>query len=389
MKKVVRKRILVYLPLYTYQHRQGFEGILRYTKENKSCEWNLIPKTDALYKSKPLNLTTFDGALVYTEDDDEWNRVLSSHAPVVLFNPYHDINHAKHTRTTIVSYDFKEDGRRAAQYFLMRNFRNFAYVGSAYEVRLHDQLRQIGFSHELSINGFSCATYQMSPSANLDSTQLSRWLSTLPRATGIFCERDARALDVISAATSANLKIPDHIAVLGFDNDETLCTSTTPPLSSISANVQTLGFEAARQLDLLLSGGEGGILVYKPNLQIITRASTEFDAHDNSFVAQAIEWMREHFSENTGIDSISSGIGCSTRFLQRHFRNTLGCSIGDKLKDIKLEAAITMLKNSEKNLEQIAYECGFSSASYLCRCIREATEHTPNEYRPKKQPTSN
>ena len=79
MKMLRRKHILISLPMHTYQHRQGFEGILRYVKENRSCDWTLIPKTDTLPYKEPLNIKPFDGALVYTENDAEWDHVLSTH----------------------------------------------------------------------------------------------------------------------------------------------------------------------------------------------------------------------------------------------------------------------------------------------------------------------
>lgn len=384
MKMLRRKHILISLPMHTYQHRQGFEGILRYVKENRSCDWTLIPKTDTLPYKEPLNIKPFDGALVYTENDAEWDHVLSTHIPAVLFNPFRNLNpthKTKHTITTIISYDYEEEGRTAAQYFMKRNFRNFAYVHSAGEIFPHGRHRLIGFSDELMKNGFSCAVYQLPKSIGSDRIPLSRWLSTLPRATGIFCVRDARALEVITAAKSVKLNVPDHVSVLGFDNDEPLCETSTPQLSSISANVQAFGFEAARQLDLILSGHEGGVLLYKPKPQVVTRASTASDANGNIFVSRALIWMQAHLAENPNVDSVAMGIGCSTRFLQGHFQKALGCSIGNKFKELKIETAISMLKASKKSLDQIAYECGFGNASYLCRCIRETTGRTPSEYR--------
>ena len=246
---------------------------------------------------------------------------------------------------------------------------------------LHDRHRLIGFSGELMKHGFPCAVYQAPKAIDSDRISLSRWLCTLPRATGIFCVRDPRALEGITAAKSMNLNVPDHIAVLGFDNDEPLCQTSTPQLSSISANVQALGFETARQLDLLLSGHGGGIFSYKPKLQVVERASTASDANGDLFVSRALTWMQTHLAEKPNVDSVAMGIGCSARFLQGHFQKALGCSIGNKLKELKIEAAISMLKASEKNLDQIAYECGFGNASYLCRCLRETTGRTPNEFR--------
>lgn len=376
-----KQRILASLPLLTYQHRQGLEGILRYVKECKATTWSITIDSDRLTGLPKPDPNKFDGILAYAETNTLWNNMLSTHIPIVIFDPFRHESDIKSTDTTIISYDYEEEGRTAAQYFMKRNYRNFAYVHSAGEMLLHDRHRQIGFSDELMKYGFSCKVYRTSKAIDSDRISLSRWLSTLPHATGIFCVRDARALEVITAAKSAKLSVPDHVAVLGFDNDEPLCETATPQLSSISANVQALGFEAAHQLDLILSGHGGGVLLYKPKLQVVTRASTASDANGDLFVSRALTWMQTHLAENPNVDSVAMGIGCSARFLQGHFQKALGCSIGNKLKELKIEAAISMLKASEKKLDQIAYECGFSNASYLCRCIREATGRTPNEFR--------
>ena len=91
--------------------------------------------------------------------------------------------------------------------------------------------------------------------------------------------------------------------------------------------------------------------------------------------------MRMHLTEDSNIDSVAEGVGCSTRFLQRRFQKTLGCSIGDEFRHLKLETALSLLETSEKTLTQVADECGFSNASYLCQCIRKATGQTPAQCR--------
>ena len=108
---------------------------------------------------------------------------------------------------------------------------------------------------------------------------------------------------------------------------------------------------------------------------------TALDAVDDPFVARALSWMRMHLTEDSNVDSVAEGVGCSTRFLQRRFQKTLGCSIGDEFRHLKLETALSLLETSGKNLTQVADECGFSNASYLCQCIRKATGQTPAQCR--------
>ncbi len=388
MGKVCRKRILVSVPQLAYQHRQGLEGILHYAKEYRAALWELTPETERFFDPPYLDPSQFDGILAYVDTSESWERILSANVPTVLHDPLLPLAELKRRwrpNTTLITHDYREEGRAAARYFLARHFRNFAYVGVGVpgKLILPWEQRQAGFVQELERNGLQCRIYPHTalPGQSTDCIRLAEWLRTLPRATGVFCVRDARALDVLSAASSIDLNVPEHLSVLGFDNDETLCETSTPQLSSISANLHAFGLEAARQLDRLLSGHPGEVVVCKPNLQVMTRASTALDAVDDPFVARALSWMRMHLTEDSNIDSVAVGVGCSTRFLQRRFQKTLGCSIGDEFRHLKLETALSLLETSGKTLTQVADECGFSNASYLCQCIRKATGQTPAQYR--------
>ncbi len=48
------------------------------------------------------------------------------------------------------------------------------------------------------------------------------WLK-LPRPVGVFAANDSVAAGVIAACDHRHLSIPQEIAVLGVDNDESLC----------------------------------------------------------------------------------------------------------------------------------------------------------------------
>ena len=43
--------------------------------------------------------------------------------------------------------------------------------------------------------------------------------------------------------------MPDEVAVVGVDNDETLCEVCNPPLSSVQAGHQVVGYKAAALLE--------------------------------------------------------------------------------------------------------------------------------------------
>ena len=385
MKADNRKRILISVPMLALQHRQGLEGILQYVKDHRTTAWDTYIEAEALDHQLNLSKVKCDGILAFITSDKARKRILAAKVPAVLYEPFKSVAYLKKHRqdyVTSITSDFAEEGRVAARYFIGRHFRNFAYVGSANKYRWIDEQRQVGFSDEVNRHGFQCITFpEHKPSSanDNDRSRLSEWLHALPHGTGIFCVRDVRALDVISAAAANGIDVPRHVAILGFDDDELLCRTCTPQLSSIYANVQALGYEVAHLLDLLMSGNKGNVIEYRPALSVVTRASSDIDAIGDPFVAKAISWIQTKLAENIGIDSVAEGIGCSTKFLQERFRKSLGCSIGKEIRRQRLEKAMQMIKASGKDLSLVAAACGFSNSAHLCTCIRDATGLTPTQ----------
>jgi len=49
-----------------------------------------------------------------------------------------------------------------------------------------------------------------------------------------------RGQQILAPCAEAGIAVPDEVAVLGVDNDDVQCELSTPPLSSIEPNTQTL-----------------------------------------------------------------------------------------------------------------------------------------------------
>ena len=84
---------------------------------------------------------------------------------------------------------------------------------------------------------------------SLHATELLLGLS--PRPTAIFAANDMMAIGALSAVRQAGLRVPDDIAVAGFD-DIPLARYMDPPLSSVHVDISALGeLATVRLLDAL------------------------------------------------------------------------------------------------------------------------------------------
>ncbi len=68
-----------------------------------------------------------------------------------------------------------------------------------------------------------------------------------PRPTAIFASNDAMAVGALSALREARLRVPEDVAVAGFD-DIPMARYVEPPLSSVRVDISALGIRAATLL---------------------------------------------------------------------------------------------------------------------------------------------
>lgn len=85
-------------------------------------------------------------------------------------------------------------------------------------------------------------------------TAMRQLLDDDPDLDAVFVASDLMALGALGALHQAGRRVPDDVAVIGFD-DVDLCRSTQPPLTTVRQPIVELGHALARQV-LRLSRGE-------------------------------------------------------------------------------------------------------------------------------------
>jgi len=81
-----------------------------------------------------------------------------------------------------------------------------------------------------------------------EGTKLANQLLSLPNPPdGLFCPNDTTAISAIQCAKKRGIKVPEQLAIIGFNNDP-ISAIIDPPLSTITHPAVEMGKIAAQQL---------------------------------------------------------------------------------------------------------------------------------------------
>ncbi|MCE5341849.1 MAG: DNA-binding transcriptional regulator [Planctomycetaceae bacterium] len=290
--------------------------------------------------------------------------------------------------STIVG-DYKNLGVTAAEYFLSRGFRRFAYCG--FEDKFWSRLTGDSFISEISKKGFEFYRYKCPKSKKTlwsdERQEIAKWLSNLPKPIAVMACNDDRAQHILEACKVARLHVPEEVAVLGSDNDDLICDLSTPSLSSIPYNYEKAGFEIAKLLDELMKNKNGGKqknLIISP-MAVVTRQSTDIMAIEDKEIAMAMRYIRQHAKEKIQIDDVVETISISRRELYNRFQRILNRSVHEEIIRVRVAEIANMLVETNLTISQIAVVLGENSDKHIARIFRSYMGMSPIEYRKKMQ----
>ena len=376
--------ILVTIPTANFTQRKILEGVLAYARENGPWLFHLNTGDIAAQGLKRVSAWGVDGVIVLSANPELLTRVARLNRPTVLINAPLSIR-TRRRNILVVRRDNPNLGRMAAEYLLAGGFRSFAFVGSPRPAEWSDGRRD-GFTRKIAAAGFLCAVYPTpTPDAYADfsreAPRLSAWLKALPKRTALYTVKDIRGQQILAACLDAGIAVPDDLAVLSTDDDEVLCETATPSLSSISLDGEHTGRICAKALDDLLHGRPRHPLVDIAYPRIVTRRSTDTFAVDNPVLARVIAYARKRLDTPLKIRDMAQALGVSVRTIETKARRHLGHPIREEILRLRLSEGVALLTNSRLTIAEIAARCGFCNASHFSRAVKAAFGYPPGVFR--------
>ena len=98
-------------------------------------------------------------------------------------------------------------------------------------------------------------------------------------------------------------------------------------------------------------------------------------------LVQAIKYIDTHFKDNLTLDCIAQKVGYSRCYFSSIFKKCMGMSIWDYICIKRIEEALTQIKTTDKNIADIALDCGFNNAVNFNKLFKKYTNVTPIFFR--------
>jgi LacI family transcriptional regulator len=278
----------------------------------------------------------------------------------------------------------------AAEHLLALGLTDFAFCNTPRGFHLGHDARADAFVAAVTAAGYRCDVYhaQAAPgqaSSAQETRQLIRWLSGLPKPVGVMACNDEVGVTVLGACREAEFDVPGEIAVLGVDNDEALCDLSLPPLTSIDANAEHVGYEAALLLSRMMNGeAHPTAPIYVLPRGVVSRPSTDALFSGDAEVDRALAFIRENAPRRLLVSHVAAHVSLSRASLEPRFRKALGRTIHEEIQRVRLNRAKALLAGSTLPIKQVAAAAGFAGVPYLNRVFRRATGETPARYRRRR-----
>jgi len=179
---------------------------------------------------------------------DDLVEEISRYIPVVVFDKSYELDNV-----VSIVLDNRYGAYMATKHLIENGCKNIVHLGGTHELYVSLE-RARGYEAAMNEANLKPMVEPVGYNESVGYEAMKRLLDSDLQIDGVFCMNDLVAIGAIKALKEKGLRIPEDVAVIGFDDDEELCEIIEPPLSSIHQPVEEMGEVAAKLLFELIKG---------------------------------------------------------------------------------------------------------------------------------------
>ncbi|TKG90740.1 AraC family transcriptional regulator [Puteibacter caeruleilacunae] len=114
-------------------------------------------------------------------------------------------------------------------------------------------------------------------------------------------------------------------------------------------------------------------------------ASPAYLSHDDESnfnrITETLNYIAENYHDKLTLDEIAERYHMSTTAFCNYFKRKTGKTLINYINEIRVSQACKLLSDTDKQVAEIAYECGFNNISNFNRIFKRLTNKTPKTYK--------
>ena len=299
--------------------------------------------------------------------------------PTSVPTVYLDIEPAMTGTVSCIRNDSAYIGELIAREFLSLGLKRFAFVGWHRKVYWCEEKLE-AFARILALHGAAISEFRPTVREATNQIALQKrlrtWMRSLPAPCGVFAINDSVAEQVLAAAGVEGIAVPERLAVIGVDNDESICERTHPTLTSVMPNFAETGYQAV--CTLYRQDHETVRQTIRP-LALVRRQSTRILGKSDAHVNAALERIRREACSGLSAKDVLSVFPYSRRLAEKRFRELTGESVLKAIHRTRLAYAQELLRNPDIPIKVVANRCGWNSDIIFRRIYKSEFGTAPRQ----------
>jgi LacI family transcriptional regulator len=377
------RRIALCMELADFYEHGIARGVVRYAKSKP--QWRLFGYGWMFRSIHDLRQWRGDGILSRIESEGAADSLAALGLPLVdVAGAYRRPGFSK------VTNDDRLTGRRAVDYLQSIGFQRIAYLGvpgvawsaerRAGAVEAMGRGSQAVPVFERSLPWWECDGPKGPGKADAGDRSLERFIASLEKPAAIFACNDTAGLRAVGVCHRLGIAVPEEIAVLGVDDEDIVCELSSPSLSSIALDCETIGYRAAGLLDSILDGGGAEAHVVPPG-NVTERESTRTFASDDALVSKAATIIRARAHLGLDVQGLLELLPASRRSIETRYKQVTGRTLHEEIIAVRVARAKRLLGAGDLTMEAVAEGSGFGCLQRFHEAFRLFEGTSPGAWR--------
>lgn len=98
-------------------------------------------------------------------------------------------------------------------------------------------------------------------------------------------------------------------------------------------------------------------------------------------IFRTVEYINEHYSDNLNLTDLAEIAHLTKTYYSHIFKNTVGLSVWEYISIKRIDHALFELRNTDKNIIDIALSCGFNNTANFNKLFKKYTGSLPKNFK--------